>query len=196
MRCTLLSGIIAAALTLTSTAAEANRTLLGDGLGKACFDAVNLGGTSRADLKLCTDAIESGSLTGADLPATYVNRGIILMRMQRYKDALDDYERALGYRPDLAEAKINMGAALIGLRRFNSAIEYLRDGLEGEPVAPHVAYYNLGIAHEMMGDYISAREHYASAAEAAPEWPLAIRKLESLPLPKDDGGAGGENASR
>lgn len=167
-----------------SAPASANRTYLGNGLGKACFDAVRLGSTSSKDLQLCTDALNSGTLTGKDLTATYVNRGIILMRMERYKESLEDYERALDYDPGLAEAKINMGAALIGLRRYASAIGYLETGLKEGSVSDHIAHYNLGIAHEQIGDYQNARAHYASAVDVAPEWSPALRKLESLPLPQ------------
>ncbi|MEO0412095.1 MAG: tetratricopeptide repeat protein [Pseudomonadota bacterium] len=188
----LVSSVFCAALT---PPASASSTFLGNGMGKACFDAVRLGTTSNKDLQLCTDALVSGTLTGKDLPATYVNRGIILMRMERYKDALSDYERALDYNPALAEAKINMGAALIGLRRYASAIGYLESGLEEGPISPHIAHYNLGIAHEQIGDYQNARAHYASAVSVAPEWSPALRKLESLPLPYEPA-ASGESESR
>ncbi|MEM1019502.1 MAG: tetratricopeptide repeat protein [Sphingomonadales bacterium] len=170
---------IASVLSITHTA-SANRTYFGEGLGKACFDAVELGSSARKDLDLCSQALTSGTLTGKNVPATYVNRGIIFMRMERYKDAIADYEQALDIDPALAEAKINMGAALIGLRRYASAIAYLEEGLTETPISPHVAYYNLGIAHELIGDFQSARAHYSSALEIAPEWTPALRKLESL----------------
>lgn len=161
--------------------AHATETYFGSGLGKQCFDAVSIGHASHTDLKLCTKALQSGTLTRGSLPATYVNRGIIFMRMEQYTDAINDYERALELAPDLAEAKVNMGAALIGLRRYASAITFLESGLEENPLSPHVAYYNLGIVHEMMGDYQRARGHYASAAALAPEWSPALRKLELMP---------------
>lgn len=165
--------------------AAASTTYLGSSLGKACFDVVNglaLSGPSKSDLKTCTKAIESGTLSGSDLPATHVNRGIVLMRMERYRDAISDYERALDIDPTLAEAKVNMGAALIGLRRYGTAINMIKDGIALDPISPHVAYYNLGLAHELLGDLRNARAHYVTAAGIAPEWSLALRKLESLPL--------------
>ena len=103
------------------------------------------------------------------------------MRLEKYDNAIEDYNRALKLAPDLAEAKINMGAALIGLRRYASAIDYLEKGLSEEPLRPHVAYYNLGIAHEMIGDYKSAHRHYSAAVGIAPEWSPALRKLEQMP---------------
>lgn len=162
--------------------AMATSTYIGSSLGKECFDAVSLGATSHGDLRICDNAIQSGTLTGKDLSATYVNRGIILMRMEKYTQAIENYERALDLNPDLAEAKINMGAALIGLRRYASAIDYLEQGLASETFSAHVAYYNLGIAHERLGDYKGARGYYLSATDIVPEWPPALRKLESLPL--------------
>lgn len=174
--------------------ASATSTYIGSSLGKECFDAVSLGGTSHGDLRICDNAIQSGTLTGKDLPATYVNRGIIFMRMEQYSKAIDNYERALELNPDLAEAKINMGAALIGLRRYASAINYLEEGLASDTFSAHVAYYNLGIAHERLGDYVGARGHYLSATNIVPEWPPALRKLESLPLPASAGGAETEAA--
>lgn len=166
---------------IAASPANANQTYFGSGLGKQCYDAVAIGHASHTDLKLCTKAIESGTLTMGNLPATYVNRGIILMRMERFNDAIKDYERALKMAPDLAEAKVNMGAALIGLRRYASAIAILEEGLKNDPLSPHVAYYNLGIVHEMIGDYKSARGHYTQALSLAPEWSPAKRKLDLMP---------------
>jgi tetratricopeptide (TPR) repeat protein len=169
--------------------ALATSTYIGSSLGKECFEAVSLGTTSHGDLRVCDNAIQSGTLTSKDLSATYVNRGIILMRMEQYTKAVKDYERALDINPDLAEAKINMGAALIGLRRYASAIAYLEQGLASETFSAHVAYYNLGIAHERLGDYKGARGYYLSATDIVPEWPPALRKLESLPLRSSNGDA-------
>lgn len=182
MKAILASALLVSSSVLAAPYALASTTYIGSSLGKQCFEAVSFGDTSHGDLKTCTKALESGTLAGKDLPATYVNRGILLMRMERFTKAIEDYERALELNPELAEAKINMGAALIGLRRYASAIDFLEDSLASQPMSSHVAYYNLGIAHERLGDYQGARGFYRSAIDVAPDWRPALNKLESLPL--------------
>jgi len=169
------------------TTAQATSTYLGTGPGKQCYDAVTLRYATSAAIKTCSAAIESGTLIGNNLPATYVNRGILYMRLEKYKAAIADYKFALRHNPQLAEAKVNMGAALIGMRRYDSAIAVLKEGLAEDPISPHVAYYNLGIAYEMLGDDNAAWSFYNSAAQIAPQWSPALRKLADIPPPEDVG---------
>lgn len=166
---------------LGAPSAHASASIFGSGLGKECYDETVLGASSRRTVDLCTKAIESGTLVASDLPATYVNRGIILMRMKDFNAAIADYKRALSYIPNLAEAQVNMGAALIGLGQYGAAIEQIELSLKNELMTPHIAYYNLGLAHEIMAGRAAGQPYFLKAIELAPEWAPALRKLSAAP---------------
>lgn len=78
-------------------------------------------------------------------------QGVTMLRMHQYEYAMTAFHHVLTLAPELPEAHVNMGFALIGLEQwknardfFASAIELRRDQIN--------AYYGLAIALEAMGD--------------------------------------------
>ncbi|MEO1476005.1 MAG: tetratricopeptide repeat protein [Pseudomonadota bacterium] len=168
----------ALALALTGTAA-AQVVVLGSSLGKDCYDAVTLNPMplTRHE-RACSEALNSGTLQGRDLTATYVNRGIIRMRMNRFDEALEDYAVAKNRRPKLGAIYLNEGAARVAMGDAVGAIQSLETALQLDTQDPHAAYFNLGLAHELNGDASAAYQNYRKALELRPTWERVAKELE------------------
>lgn len=108
--------------------------------------AGNASGDAYAD-----HALEKGS---AEIEQRF-QQGVVMLHARRYDDAITAFHRVLLLDPDMPEANINMGFALIGLERyaaardfFDSAIALRRDQIN--------AYYGLAVALAGMQDMAAA----------------------------------------
>ena len=117
-----LTTAVAAGLSLVSLLwagqALANTTVIGGGFAEDCSRSakavsVNQPAAHEA-VHLCTLALETEVLDPHDLASTYVNRGVLHLAMGEYADALKDFDAAIVIQPQLGEAFVNRGAALIG----------------------------------------------------------------------------------
>lgn len=168
-----------AAFGVLSGAASAQVLILGSSLGKDCYEAtvVNTEPVAKHE-RICTAAIESQTLNRKNLAASYINRGIIRMRMKHFERAMSDYSYASKLRPQLGATYLNHGAAMIGAGYPKKAIPELEKALELKTQDPQIAHYNLGLAHELTGDITSAYQAFQTAAELAPDWELPRVQLE------------------
>ena len=154
-------------------------TVIGGGLAKDCYDAVEYGRV-QADkgIEVCNLAIETEHLRPKDRAATYTNRGILYMRQGNNARAMQDYQRSINLLPDLREAKVNLGAALYNLKRYPEAMAALNEGVATESLeARAVGYYNRALTHEKLGDLQSAYEDFRTALEIKPEFPQASAQI-------------------
>lgn len=78
-------------------------------------------------------------------------QGVAMLQMQQYEYALTAFHQVLALAPQLPEAHVNMGFALVGLAQwkqardfFDSAINLRRDQVN--------AYYGLAISLDALGD--------------------------------------------
>ena len=127
--------------------------------------------TSLQSISDCDRALKEEALGVRDRAATYVNRGILHMRARRIAVALADYDNAIKVKPDLAEAYVNKGIALVHAGgRDSEAVNAITQGLQLNPIRPEVAYYTRGVAHEMLGNARAAYDDYRQAAALKPEW--------------------------
>jgi tetratricopeptide (TPR) repeat protein len=76
----------------------------------------------RGDYALALDQIGLALDTNPDNGLAWNQRGLALMRLNRFEDALASYDRALAVWRDHAEAWCNRGAALHELKRFDEAL--------------------------------------------------------------------------
>jgi tetratricopeptide (TPR) repeat protein len=120
----------------------------------------------------------------ADDTQRLFNAAVVMLHAKRYDDAATALHRVLAYAPQMPEAHVNMGFAMLGLQRHKEA----RDFFEGATaLAPNQAnaYYGLALVHEAQGDLALARgamrsylhlarherpEHLARARAALWEW--------------------------
>ncbi len=157
--------------------AHAATTVFGEPLGRACYEAALEGRSQARDLAVCDQALEQEALTRRDRAGTYVNRGVLKLQRREPGAALADFDTAIGLMPELGEAHVNRGAALILRQDFAGAIEAITRGLSLNPSDPHEAYYNRALAHELNGDVRAAYADLRRSVEIAPEWPRAQLEL-------------------
>src|SRR5688500_12996311 len=111
MRTLLLAATLV--LGLSAGAASAAVDVIGGGLGKDCFVAARDGVFTRSTVETCNAALASDDLSRRDRAATHVNRGVLLLRRGENESALADFDAAIAAMPNLAEAHVDRGAALV-----------------------------------------------------------------------------------
>ena len=185
----MLAAVLAAALALP---ASASVVVLGGGLAHDCFIAAASGSDSRDARETCTKALDHEGLTAQDRAATLVNRGILFLRSGAAERALRDHDLAIRIRPELAEAHLNRGGALLVLGRDEEARDSLDTSLRLEPAQPEIAHFNRALARENLGDVRGAYEDLKAALALKPDWELAQREFKRyrVTAPGDEVAAG------
>ena len=174
-----ISAFAACVAVMVSAPANAAITVIGGGLGKDCYEAVEYARLAPSQaLAICDLALEQERLSRRDRAATLTNRGILHMRDGRTQRALADYEKSLSLMPGLLETKVNIGAALYGLKRYPEALRALNEGLSTESVDAKVTgLYNRGLVHEKLGDLQKSYEDFRAALDLKPDFELAAQQL-------------------
>lgn len=173
-----LAAVSAAAFVLLANApAHGASSVFGSGPARACFEAANTGRTDLGALMDCDTAIGGQELSARDRAATVVNRGVIHLLRRDPAKALEDFDRAISWRPDLGEAYVNRGAALILKGEYRAAVQSINRGLELGAEDPHEAYFNRAIALERLDDARGAYDDYTRAAALKPDWALPRQEL-------------------
>jgi tetratricopeptide (TPR) repeat protein len=175
-----ISAFVMMLVAIAAAPAQAAVTVLGGGLAHSCYEAVEYSRvTSARALQICDTALEQEQLTKRDRAATITNRGILHMREGRYQKALADYEKSIRLMPQLLESKVNLGAALYSLGRYQEALVALNEGIGTDSVdAKAIGYYNRALCHERLGDVQTAYEDFRRALAARPDFELASKQLE------------------
>ena len=173
----MLIATIAIAALAVATAAEGAVTVLGGGLAEACSEAAVNGETDPKYEDVCTLALDTEFLPLRDRAGTYVNRGVFKLRRASYVDAARDFSQAARLQPELGEAYVNRGAALIGQKRYAQGLTDLNRAIELGVSEPAKAYYNRALAHEGLEDAKSAYFDYQKAIEIDPEWSAPRQQL-------------------
>jgi len=122
--------------------------------------------------RMYTD-IETLWQTTIDLNPTcwmaYNNRGAIYNGLGNYRQAIEDFNRAIEIKPDLAMAYNDRGIVYKGLGNYRQAIEDYNRALEIKPDYAE-AYNNRGIVYKGLGNYRQAIEDYNRALEIKPDY--------------------------
>jgi tetratricopeptide (TPR) repeat protein len=164
--------MIAAALAATAVPAGAAVTVLGSSSARLCFEAADaLTPASRDGIGRCDEALEQENLSSYDTVATYVNRGILKLRMGHSDDAIADFNIALARDPNQPEAYLNKGVAL--LRKpdgWVQAVPLFDEALAKNTRRPALAYYGRGVANELGGHIRQAYYDYREANRIDPKW--------------------------
>jgi tetratricopeptide (TPR) repeat protein len=175
MRTALVSAALAAMC--LSGQAQAATTVLGNGLAGFCSQAAKAGEDDQPSLEVCTLALETESMSRRDRAGTYVNRGVIKMRRQEYAAAHADFNLAIRLQPEMGEAYVNRGGALVGQKRYMEALVDIDRGLSLGSEEPEKAYYNRALANEGLDDIKAAYFDYLRAIELKPDWDIPKREL-------------------
>jgi tetratricopeptide (TPR) repeat protein len=176
-------GLLCAAATVLTVSAvgtgEAAVTVIGSGLARACYEAAEYKRGLDTALDECTRALNEEALTRRDRAATYVNRGIVRLYDRDMQEAIVDFDTALGIKPDLGEAYVNKGIAMVHLGTNDAqAIDLLTKGIDMNTSRPEIAFYTRGVANELAGNTREAYYDYKKAAELKPSWPKPAEELQ------------------
>jgi tetratricopeptide (TPR) repeat protein len=184
----LSAGLLCAGMLLTAGPASAAVTVVGTGFARQCFEYAEANRSSDRGVENCDRALSEEALSVRDRAATHVNRGILHMKGKSLDDALADYQKAVAIKPDLAEAYVNQGIALVHLGgRDADAIAAISKGLSLNTARPEVAYYTRGVAHELLGNNRQAYEDYSQAAAIKPEWSEPKMQLQRFSVVRKKG---------
>ena len=171
--------LLSVSLLAGASAAMASISVIGGDDAHACYQAAEFNQSIRVGLGVCNSALTTDALTVEERASTLVNRGIVYMHGRNLSAALADFDMAIKLRPQLAEAYVNKGIALINLGgRDAEAIAALTAGLVRNPSRPEVAYYTRGVANELIGATREAFEDFKAAVALKPDWQEASEQLQ------------------
>lgn len=95
------------------------------------------------------------------------DQAIVMLHARQYDHAVTALERVLALAPNLPEAKVNMGFALLGLQRAQEARAFFLAAIDLRPQQAN-AYYGLAMAEEQRQDYEAALGGMRSYLHLAP----------------------------
>lgn len=123
------------------------------------------------------------------------NAAVVMLHAKRFDDAATALHRVLTYAPNMPEAHVNMGFAMLGLQRHKEARDFFEGATMLAPAQAN-AYYGLALVHEAQGDLALATgamrsylhlarhersEHLARARAALWEWQQQRAAAASAP---------------
>jgi tetratricopeptide (TPR) repeat protein len=97
----------------------------------------------------------------------HLRRGIDAQQRGDANTAIEEYRKALAIRPEMADARANLGAALAATGQFDAAIEEYRRALLNAPDKTSVRM-NLALAYYKKGDFEHAKPEFAAVHAARP----------------------------
>ncbi|KAI0217673.1 Protein O-mannosyl-transferase TMTC3 [Lamellibrachia satsuma] len=87
----------------------------------------------------------------ADFTQAYINRGDILMKLGRVKEALEQYKTALRYEPDDPDIYYNLGVVLIEEKKYSEALRHFEEALKLNPTHKQTLF-NSAVLMQEVGD--------------------------------------------
>lgn len=174
------AAILATLASATPAFAQYAVTVTGAGYARDCYMEVKSRKALPAKaLETCDIALSQEDLSQTNRAATHINRGILHMREQHHERAMKDYDDALRIAPGIPEAKINLGAMLYYMGRYDEAVAALNDGVKIEnEEARAAAHFNRALAYERLGDIDSAYADYRTALILQPDFEAAAKQIQ------------------
>src|SRR5499426_2124525 len=122
---------------------------------------------SEMAINYCTQAIESGQLSGKGLAFAFYKRANGYYERGQYDRAIEDYNQAIRLNPNHANAFSNRGATYARKGEYDRAIESYDEAIRLNPKHAD-AFSNRGVAYARKGDYDRAVENYDEAIRLNP----------------------------
>ena len=164
--------LITAAVAALAVPAAAAVTVLGATSARLCYEAAEArSNPGDSSIDRCDEALRGEALTEYETVATYVNRGILKLRMGRIDDAIRDFDTAIARNPDEPESYLNKGMAKLRLPNgWDEAVPLFDTAIAKETRRPAVAYYGRAVANELGGRLKQAYLDYRQASRIDPKW--------------------------
>jgi tetratricopeptide (TPR) repeat protein len=136
-------------------------------------------------LAACTGLINSPGGSAEDRGLAFMQRGSMYRRLEKYDQALADFDQALRYDPKSAGAYTGRGNALRHLGRFDEAIAAHSEAIRLEPNNA-MAYSNRGNAFDDKKDYVHAIADFDAAIKLDPRYATAFYNRANAKLNAGD----------
>ncbi len=157
----------------------------GGNLAHTCYVSALLASrnhyTARDGIGDCNAALNS-FLPKDVRAATYDNRGIMYDAAANYTAAWTDFNTAIKLNPDLGDAWLNRGVALIRLHSVDEALDDIQKGIALSPSEPEIGYFDRGVAEETLHRFPEAYADYKKALEIDPGFSAASDALKNFQL--------------
>jgi tetratricopeptide (TPR) repeat protein len=124
-------------------------------------------------INYCTQAIESGQLSGKGLAFAFYRRGNGYHEKGDYDRAILDYDQAVRLNPSHANAFSNRGVAYARKGDYDRAIQNYDEAIRLNPNHAD-AFSNRGVAYARKGDYDRAIQNYDEAIRLNPNHANAV----------------------
>lgn len=114
---------------------------------------------------------------GEEIEARF-QQGVVMLHAKKFEYAIAAFHQVLKYAPDMPEAHVNMGYALVGLGHHAPARDFFESATAIRPGQAN-AYYGLAMALEGLGDVRGAIGAMRTYAHLVPRDDPHRRKAES-----------------
>lgn len=162
---------------LSAASAHAAVTVFGNGQAHDCSEAAFKGKSDPASIRNCDAALEDEVLSNKDRAGTYINRGVMYLRLGDMVQARKDFDESIKVDDKIGEAWINRGAVSVAEKRYADGLADINQGLTLGVISPEKAYYNRALAYEGLDDDKSAYLDYQQALTIKPDWQLPQQQL-------------------
>jgi tetratricopeptide (TPR) repeat protein len=165
--------------------AQAAVIVLGSPKSQECFMAAKavaqLGNRDiDSGLAVCDQALSEGGLDAHDSAGTHINRGVLYATKGSHDLAMADYQEGIRLAPNLGDAYVDRGAALIFLKRYDEAMADINKGIDLGLSYPYTGYYNRAVAEFFKGQYKESYFDYKRVLEIAPDFKPAQDQLKNF----------------
>lgn len=120
-------------------------------------------------------------------------QGVAMLQAGRHDEAATAFHRVLQLAPDMPEAHVNMGFAMLGIKDYKVALDFFDGAIELRTDQLN-AYYGLALAYEGVGNIEGAigamRTYQHLTAPDDPFMPEAMRRLQVLQARRATAAAG------
>lgn len=127
---------------------------------------------------------------------TRFEQAVVMLHAKQYEHAITALSRVLQLSPNLVDAHVNMGYALLGLERYQEAASFFDKATDLRPYQAN-AYWGLAIALEQQGDLQGALGAMRTYMHLSPAEDPYVRKARAAmwewegslargPLPKEE----------
>jgi tetratricopeptide (TPR) repeat protein len=159
--------------------ASAAVLVVGNSTARSCYEEAESGGSDVfTGMDACDQALREEPLDDHDRAATYVNRGILKLRIQEPSAALRDFDAAIHVNPNEAEAYLNKGVVtLYTLHDSADAVALFTAALDRKTRRPAAAHFGRAAAYEDGGQLRAAYSDYLEASRLEPGWRDARAEL-------------------
>jgi tetratricopeptide (TPR) repeat protein len=122
--------------------------------------------TTDQSISGCTAMVDSGAYKGEELAIIFNNRAMAYFKRAEFQSAIQDFDQAIGLRPNFLSALISRGFACLRLKNYDAAAASFDAALQTFPANP-ASLYGRALARAK-GDRVKAGAELAAVRQSDP----------------------------